>query len=211
MRPRSSAILITNSAIARSLAALPSGCSAAETASVQVISPNTRLTHGVAEAFTGETIAFRGRRRRWAPLGPHPQFRQLPLQAHDGVDLSITAGSKILLIEFQSGNYSSGTMQLDPSTTLFNVYDGNTDTYLLGGQSDAHSLDYWLAAYPGLTNRGTWVGVEMGEGGTGSAATMVVTGADYETRTAIPEPSSLMLLGSGVAGLAGLLRRKLRA
>jgi PEP-CTERM motif len=35
-----------------------------------------------------------------------------------------------------------------------------------------------------------------------------ITGLSYESTT-VPEPGSMMLFGSGVIGLAGLLRRKL--
>lgn len=118
-----------------------------------------------------------------------------------------TSGDKILMIENQSGNLIGNDMLLNPNATLFNVFDDTTETYLLSGQADVKTLDAWLALYPGLSNIPTWVGVEMGNGGSGVPATMTVYGADY---TVTPEPSSLLLLGSGLVSLAGILRRKLR-
>jgi hypothetical protein len=52
-----------------------------------------------------------------------------------------------------------------------------------------------------------YVGVEIGEGGSGVSASLKVTGADF---TATPEPTSLLLFGTGLVSLAGILRRKLR-
>lgn len=43
----------------------------------------------------------------------------------------------------------------------------------------------------------------------GNTPYQYVTGADVEANSGVPEPGTLMLLGSGVVGMAGLLRRKL--
>jgi hypothetical protein len=43
----------------------------------------------------------------------------------------------------------------------------------------------------------------------GNTPYQYVTGADAEAAGGVPEPGTLMLLGSGVVGLGGLLRRKL--
>jgi hypothetical protein len=159
---------------------------------------STGLTIGSIASFN-TAVTFAG------ATGAQPYYI---LDFHDNSGLfGETSGDKILMIENQSGNLSGGNMALNPATTLFDVYDDTTGTYLLG-QSDVKTLDQWLALYPGLSNDSTWVGVEMGNGGSGSPATMTITGADY---SATPEPSSLLLFGTGLVGFAGMLRRKLRA
>jgi hypothetical protein len=67
---------------------------------------------------------------------------------------------------------------------------------------------YYFYFDPGsFTTYGTYESVLLGPD---QEATLTVTGGSLPV-TATPEPSSFLLLGSGLAGFAGLLRRKLKA
>ena len=112
----------------------------------------------------------------------------------------------ILMVEFQSGNVSGNNMLIDPHATLFNVLDNTTGTYLEGGQSHVNTLAGWLALYPSISGDPTWVGVSMGNGGSGQSETLTINSADYSEYAATPEPSSLLLLFTGMIGLAFVVR-----
>ena len=73
------------------------------------------------------------------------------------------ATDQILLIEFQTNALSGNTLGLDPSATLFNLYDNTTSTYLQGpdGQHNTKTLDGWLSAFAVLSAdqlQGIWIG-----------------------------------------------------
>jgi PEP-CTERM motif len=120
-----------------------------------------------------------------------------------------SAGDQILMIEFQSSTLSGNTLAADTTSTLFNLYDNTTGTYLQGGQSDAKSVSAWLAEYSALgseTLDGVWIGEGLAGSNTG-ADSLTVNSLTVNT---VPEPSSIALLCAGLAmlGFMGFGPRK---
>ena len=119
------------------------------------------------------------------------------------------SSDQILLLEFQSSalTNSGSTLAMSPDTTLFNLYDNTTGSYLQGGQHDTNTLAGWLTDFPVLefeTLQGIWIG----EGLTGSD-----TGPDSLTINSLdvtytPEPASISLITVALIGLGAGRRRK---
>lgn len=125
-------------------------------------------------------------------------------------------------VYFDSGSGSPGTLQHTAHIS------GNGGETLLGGNiytydikglgfQELSGIPYWLSVVPDLGFPPQW-GWATGTGGDGRAwqdyfSQSGPLGADQAFTligtSAVPEPGTLVMLGTGVLGLAGTLRRKL--
>jgi hypothetical protein len=122
-----------------------------------------------------------------------------------------SATDQILFIEFQPATLVGNTLAFDRTTTLFNLYDNDTGTYLQGGQAVTNTLDGWLALHPGLAGdllQGIWVAEGLTAGNSGPESLTVnsldVTAAAAET----PLPAALPLFASGLGVMTFIAGRR---
>jgi hypothetical protein len=128
--------------------------------------------------------------------------------------------------------WSDNAGQPGSALATFNVSGNANETFLqndnVGDPTYLYSLDvnfaaaagtqYWLSVVPDLGFPPQW-GWETGTGGDGVAfqdffGSRSQLGSDvafalFGNTSTVPEPGSLMLLGTGILGLAGVIRRKL--
>jgi PEP-CTERM motif len=147
---------------------------------------------------------------------------ELPGDVMSSVDWSITSGEN-------SGTvYGSGTASGSGLTDKFistNQYGYDIDAITVSGLnvSEVSGTTYWLnlqnATVPsgdpvywdensGAGCKGTGCPSQASESSVGTIASEAFT-INGGTSGSTPEPSSIMLFGSGILGLAGVLRRKL--
>jgi hypothetical protein len=120
------------------------------------------------------------------------------------------ANDQILMIEFQPSALVGNTLGLNPTTTLFNLFDNVTGTYLGTGQSDVNTLAGWGIVHPFLEGESLQqvrIGIGMAGGGSDSV-TLTVNSVDLTAPSAVPEPTSLLLLLTVVGATGWGIRRR---
>lgn len=140
--------------------------------------------------------------------GDQPYFMLVFTDATQGLGQA-AATDQILMLEFQNTTLSGTNLPFDPNTTLVNLYDNTTGTYLAGGQADAQTLDSWLSSDSFLAGESLQqVRLAIGlSGGGSSPESITVNSLDITTTSAVPEPTSLPLLLILVAALGWGIHR----
>ena len=143
---------------------------------------------------------------------------EYPGDVMSSVDWSITSGENSGTV-FGSGT-ASGKYLTDTFVST-NSYGHDIDTIAVSGLTTAvtSGTTYWLNLQNATVPSGDPVywdensGVGCGGSGCPSTASESsvgsIAGEAFTIGGSTPEPSSIMLFGSGILGLAGLLRRKL--
>ena len=105
-----------------------------------------------------------------------------------------------------SGAIFTGTFSSPVTLTLIHMGPNGSDTYSVGGSVSGTWFAGGIAT--GVTNQ-TWLGTfTTGKNGFMGSATL---GSGETIVSTIPEPGTLALLGTGMVGLAGVIRKRLKA
>jgi len=136
-------------------------------------------------------------------------------------DVLETAEVEITSSEFGGTTYTDQVVNFTQSGCSGNQYGFNvcTESGNLGTRVNLSSGTYWLNLDNAVVNDGDPIYWDENSGPSSasentvgtipSEAFTVLGGESTTTNSSVPEPSSIMLFGSGILGLAGVLRRKL--
>ncbi len=124
-------------------------------------------------------------------------------------------------VYFDSGSGTPGSLQHTAHVSGNggeSLLGGNIYTYDITGLSfqELSNIPYWISVVPDLSLAQAQWGWATGTGGDGAAyqnyfgqAGATEFDQAFTLGTSVPEPGTLVMLGTGVLGLAGAVRRKL--
>jgi hypothetical protein len=128
-------------------------------------------------------------------------------------DTALTVDWSITSAEFGGTTYGSGTASLSSTFLSSNQYGYDIDKLSASGLNVALGAGtYWLNLANATTAFGDPLFWDENSGPSSASESAVGTIASEAFNIngpATPEPSSILLFGSGILGLAGVLRRKL--